>query len=322
MKKGEKSLLITNCLYMLIPGIILALPHLFRRALQTPYSAGYNFYVIFAEFAALVLPLLIYLLLPAGREVRGMLFVRRPKVSLLLILPLAYCSYLAINGLTACWLGFLQLLGAGAPESNVPIPTSGKELVLSILLIAVVPAVCEEFFFRCALLPKLSRHLPPWAAVILCGVLFGLIHGQLVALPAHVLLGVLLALVAYWTRSVWYSLLWHLLQNGISLVFAFFSEDILQMAGEFSGEAETAAALMENPILMMFSGCVSFAIYGVLTAGLVVALYFSTRSIRREMPLPAPQPSRPVCYLPYLPVAGAVLYMYITSALQLFGGGV
>jgi membrane protease YdiL (CAAX protease family) len=55
-------------------------------------------------------------------------------------------------------------------------PSGPLDGVVSVLAIAVAPAVGEEIVFRGTLLPAFARRLPSWAAVVLAALLFGIIH--------------------------------------------------------------------------------------------------------------------------------------------------
>jgi len=93
-------------------------------------------------------------------------------------------------------------------------------LVFVLFVFAITPAICEEFFFRGFVLGSLSR-LSAVAAVVVSAVLFGLMH----VLTSNVLMierflptmliGVLLAVIALRTHSIWPGMLFHAIHNGL-----------------------------------------------------------------------------------------------------------
>lgn len=72
----------------------------------------------------------------------------------------------------------------------------GWQIALLFLLLAVGAPVVEELFFRGLLLRTLRDRLGPIVAVAVSAVAFGLAHFQLLQLPALVLFGVILGVLA------------------------------------------------------------------------------------------------------------------------------
>lgn len=67
--------------------------------------------------------------------------------------------------------------------------------LLAVLLVVGAPLV-EEIFYRGMLLRSLKRHLPAPVAIVICGVIFGAAHFNLVTFPGLALFGVILAYLA------------------------------------------------------------------------------------------------------------------------------
>jgi hypothetical protein len=86
-------------------------------------------------------------------------------------------------------------------------------LWVSIVLIALVPAVCEEMFFRGFMLNGLRPALGRFVAVLVAAIAFGLSHYSVARMPVTVGLGLLLGLLAVRYRSIWPPMLAHLLHN-------------------------------------------------------------------------------------------------------------
>ncbi len=93
-------------------------------------------------------------------------------------------------------------------------------LIFVLMVFAVTPAVCEEFFFRGFVLGALNR-MSSLSAILISAVLFGLMH----VLTSNVLMverflpttliGILLAWVALRTGSIWPGMILHALHNGL-----------------------------------------------------------------------------------------------------------
>ena len=97
-------------------------------------------------------------------------------------------------------------------------------LLLNLLLMATVPAICEEFFFRGALQPLLqkwskNKHIAIWITAFI----FSVIHLQFYGFIPRFLLGAYLGYLAVWGRSIWVPVFAHFLHNAISIFIDFFA---------------------------------------------------------------------------------------------------
>ncbi len=91
-------------------------------------------------------------------------------------------------------------------------------LPLMILCLVLVPAVCEEFFFRGYALSGLRGGLGWVAAVLIVGVAFGIHHHSIFRLFITSALGVLFGVLVIRYRSLWPAVLAHLLHNGLPVL--------------------------------------------------------------------------------------------------------
>jgi membrane protease YdiL (CAAX protease family) len=106
-----------------------------------------------------------------------------------------------------------------------------KELPLAVKLItlAIVPAICEEIFFRGLLFNAWRKSLGAWPTILLTGLVFGLFHvlmGDGVAMERFLpttLLGILLGAIREKTCSLWPGMLMHVLNNATVLIFGHYA---------------------------------------------------------------------------------------------------
>ena len=90
--------------------------------------------------------------------------------------------------------------------------------ILSMFIIAFLPAVFEETFFRAGLQNLLIRWFKgPWIAIIVTSIIFSLVHISYYGFLVRFALGVILGLIFYYSRSIWLSILFHFLFNGIQV---------------------------------------------------------------------------------------------------------
>lgn len=91
-------------------------------------------------------------------------------------------------------------------------------LMTAILVIAIVPAICEELFFRGFLLSGLRTSFRPWPAIVWSACVFGAFHFLIFKFAMTACLGILLGWLCWRSRSIWPGVLAHALHNGVTLV--------------------------------------------------------------------------------------------------------
>jgi len=100
---------------------------------------------------------------------------------------------------------------------------SFSDLLVNLILIAAIPAMAEEFFFRGVIQRLLIKSLPkmPWLAVFITAVCFSAIHFQWMDFIPRVLLGFLLGAIYYLSGNLWLSILGHFLNNGLQVTMVY-----------------------------------------------------------------------------------------------------
>jgi membrane protease YdiL (CAAX protease family) len=87
-----------------------------------------------------------------------------------------------------------------------------------LLLVAVLPGICEEIAFRGLLLHGLRRRLHPALLPVVVGAVFGLFHLDLLRLLPTTVLGAALTVVVLLTGSLYPAILWHALNNATAIL--------------------------------------------------------------------------------------------------------
>jgi uncharacterized protein len=96
------------------------------------------------------------------------------------------------------------------------------DLVLNMIMIALIPAIGEEFLFR-GVLQKIfyewtkNGHL----AIFICAFLFSAVHMQFFGFIPRMLLGVLFGYFFFWSRNIWIAVAAHFFNNVIVVVLHF-----------------------------------------------------------------------------------------------------
>lgn len=138
---------------------------------------------------------------------------------LLISVTLAFMSFL-INWL----MGILFQLPAGAQSV---ITVTGNYGLLPLLAVAVlVPALCEELFFRGAFFSAVEPQ-GVYAAIISSALAFALVHGDAGNVAGPFAAGLVYAYIVYFTGSVWPSIIAHFINNSLTFGINF-------MVGKYS----------------------------------------------------------------------------------------
>ena len=107
----------------------------------------------------------------------------------------------------------------GVPEQE-DIADSFGTLPLQILLIVIAAPISEEICFRGMVFGGLRTRLPAWAAALISGLIFGLLHALtgLSAVPPLMAFGFVLALLYEKTGSIVPGIILHMLNNSVALI--------------------------------------------------------------------------------------------------------
>jgi CAAX amino terminal protease family. len=123
---------------------------------------------------------------------------------------------------------------------------SGKsylDLSLNLLIVCVIPAFCEEFFFRGFLQRIFMKWIrDPHFCIFLAAVIFSAFHFDPVMFFPRFLLGAMLGYLFYWTGTIWVSAFAHFVNNAQYVVTAF----ILNRMGKFPSAADSGNFEISN----------------------------------------------------------------------------
>lgn len=90
--------------------------------------------------------------------------------------------------------------------------------LITFLAVGIVVPFTEEFLFRGVVQKTLSKGMSIKAAIILQGVLFGIYHFNLIQGLYATLLGIVYGYVTYKCKSLWPSVIMHVVNNSIAIV--------------------------------------------------------------------------------------------------------
>lgn len=107
-------------------------------------------------------------------------------------------------------------------ENLTTMPTAGF-FMAALIVIAIIPAIGEEFLFRGLIQNKLYGGMQNihWA-IWITGFLFGAIHGQFYGLFPRMFLGVLFGYLYFWSGNLLIPILAHFINNAFTLMMIYF----------------------------------------------------------------------------------------------------
>jgi membrane protease YdiL (CAAX protease family) len=87
------------------------------------------------------------------------------------------------------------------------------------LVVAIVPAIGEEFVFRGMIQNELYRAVrSPHIAIWIAAIIFSAIHFQFFGFVPRVLIGAFLGYLYYWSGNLWIPIAGHFFNNGLQLI--------------------------------------------------------------------------------------------------------
>ncbi|MBR1865478.1 MAG: CPBP family intramembrane metalloprotease, partial [Lachnospiraceae bacterium] len=111
----------------------------------------------------------------------------------------------------------------------------GVPFVAALLLIALMPAVCEEMMFRGYLYAAFRQKMGMTRVILLVSLLFGFSHMSLIRFLPTMLLGIALAYARYRSDSLLVSALMHFLNNAYSVCILYYGDTIEWLKDEKMG---------------------------------------------------------------------------------------
>ncbi len=102
------------------------------------------------------------------------------------------------------------------------------EMWFSLLVMAFIPAIGEELFFR-GIIQQVSEHFfkKPVLAVWLTALIFSAFHFQFQGFIPRFFLGAMLGFLFYWSRNLWVPIAAHFFNNAIQVVGAYYWKEEL-----------------------------------------------------------------------------------------------
>lgn len=201
---------------------IVAIYYVYVSQLLIKFHLNDAINLVLSEVAFFALPPLL-LALVRKYDIKKTFRLKAPKPLEVLIM-LGISPVMVIAGFCA---GFLALMGVKAIFGRVCLTGEvanymSQGLLTSMLLIAVLPAICEELLFRGMIQRGLERLGAGWG-IFLSGLLFGLFHFDFQRLAAQMIIGFIAAYAVYRTGSIFNGMILHFMNNGLLTLLSNYS---------------------------------------------------------------------------------------------------
>ena len=198
------------------------------------------------------------------------------------VFPLQTPTFRQTAGTVILWIASMILMTVATLIMTVLFPAEVGEvssglmsaflsvpLEMRILIIVVLPAICEEMIFRGLFLHSLLRpeimRRRKWIPIIISGLIFGVFHGNPVRMVPTAFLGIMMAYLVLETDNMFYNMLFHGINNGISILSTIAVGAIPQESDTLQTTEITATgseyALFSVGIYLCFAAVVPFLMY-------------------------------------------------------------
>ena len=101
---------------------------------------------------------------------------------------------------------------------------NAKDYILALIIMAFLPALCEETLFRGGLQNFLTRGTNrPWLSIIIVSILFSLAHFSFYGFLSRFFLGIVLGALYYYSGKLWLSIVAHFINNALAITVLYIS---------------------------------------------------------------------------------------------------
>ncbi len=196
--------------------------------------------VVSALFTFVIPPIIIAILF--GDNIMSYLTLNKSPKIIYYLLTIAFIfSILPFMNIVIMWNQAIELPAnmSGLEETMISMEESGKRMtefmllgsgtfgfIINILIMAVLPAIGEEFMFR----GVIQKHLIEWTkkphlAIAISAIIFSAVHFQFYGFVPRVLLGILFGYLVYYSGSLWPAIFAHFFNNLMAVVAFKVSDD-------------------------------------------------------------------------------------------------
>lgn len=257
---SRPSLLEANSFYLFIGIILLTLGSYVQ--VKGLYSG-----LLITEFIIILAPTIFYLKM-RDYELKKVLRLNKISLKQALLVPIIVIfSYPIGVFLNYIMLIVLNHFGQVSPNP-VPIPESGQEMLIGLIVVALSAGICEEVMFR-GFIMKAYEKKGAKAAIMYSALLFGVFHFNIQNLLGPMFLGVLFGYIVYKTDSIFSSIIAHTSNNAFALVLGML---VSKINIDTEMVEDVAASGVISDTATMIIGAIGIGFFAVISGVIVFFL--------------------------------------------------
>ena len=132
---------------------------------------------------------------------------------------------------------------------------SAGDFILTLVMVAVLPAIGEELVFRGIFQKQFTEWTKsPLLSIWIAAFIFSAIHLQFEGFLPRMVLGGILGHLYYWTKTLWTPIIIHFLNNGVQVGVLYFSGvDLSQIDDSSTENIEWWVVILSTAVLFMAS---------------------------------------------------------------------
>ena len=240
-----------------------------------------TFYTIFIQVGVL-------LLLPFGLyctmfRVKPMFVIESCNFSkinwrvVLISLALGILCFFINIAVSSVFNGVISFFGYQFGYSEGSGNTSIANFFLQLFLVAVLPAICEEFIHRGVLLQGI-KHIGFKKAIVISSLCFALLHFNIQQVSYAFVIGLILGFVSVVAKNIWPAIIIHFVNNAISVYL-----DFASARGWFLGDFlnNLSNTIMSSNMTVVFFVCAIILIVIVALLFILIWLLYKQTIIRK-----------------------------------------
>ena len=276
----NKIVFYTGLIYFIIMALFVILKVISYFGLFSFSGAGYVYRLIVQVGLMAVLPICLFSILlkkNAKQTFEFFSFRKITFVSILVSILLGICVFIFITYISSLWSGILGLFGYQSSTSTAEGDYSVANFFLSIFLVGVLPGFCEEVAHRGLVLGGMRKN-GAIRAMVLCGLLFGLMPFNISQFGYAFVVGIFFCFITLLTKSIYPAMIMHFVNNTISVCIEFAYGSTWMPSGilDFFNNILYGG----NVILELLLNILLILLVGMLTTYLIVQLFIEGKKMQ------------------------------------------
>ena len=136
---------------------------------------------------------------------------------------------------------------------------------VSVIVVAVLPAICEEAVHRGVIIHTMYRVRKEWLVVLIMGIYFGLFHANPLRFLPTAILGAVMSYIMLETENMVYSSAFHMVNNLVPMVLQEFllkTSQVQQASEQLTGtDGSTTIPLVSIGVYLILAAAAPFEMY-------------------------------------------------------------